>query len=180
MPTSAKLPEGTTIRLLHVDDAAALAEAYWRNRLHLAPWEPTRDDDYFTPAGQRSVVFNQLSQQSAGTGYPLVVAQGEQIVGRITLSGIGRGPFQSASIGYWVDAAHTGRGIARAMVEHVVDVARDELRLHRLEAGTLLHNTASQAVLTRCGFEQYGLAPRYLKIAGEWQDHLLFQRILHD
>jgi ribosomal-protein-alanine N-acetyltransferase len=49
-----------------------------------------------------------------------------------------------------------------------------------VEAGTLLHNTGSQRVLERSGFELYGTAPRYLFIAGAWQDHRLYQRILHD
>jgi ribosomal-protein-alanine N-acetyltransferase len=30
-------------------------------------------------------------------------------------------------------------------------------------------------VLRRSGFTPIGVAPRYLRIAGEWQDHLLFQ-----
>lgn len=54
-----------------------------------------------------------------------------------------------------------------------------ELRLHRLEASTLLHNIGSQRVLEKAGFERIGMAPKYLRIAGEWQDHALFQIILH-
>ncbi|SDR96586.1 GNAT family N-acetyltransferase [Microterricola viridarii] len=184
MPTSANLPralpDGTALRLLRADDSAALTRAYLRNRAHLAPWEPVRSEDYFTPAGQRSVVLGQLGQYGAGTGFPLVLSDGAEILARINLSGIARGPFQSASLGYWVDGEYTGRGIAQAMLQHVVELARDRLQLHRLEAGTLLHNAASQAVLARAGFERIGVAPRYLKIAGDWQDHVLFQRILHD
>nr|WP_315850337.1 GNAT family protein [Arthrobacter woluwensis] len=51
------------------------------------------------------------------------------------------------------------------------------LGLHRLEAGTLLHNTASQRVLLKNGFTVFGTAPRYLRIQGRWQDHRLFQRL---
>ena len=65
-----------------------------------------------------------------------------------------------------------------AAVDAVLTVARDDLHLHRVEAATLLHNAASQRILLRAGFERIGLAPRYLRIAGEWQDHALFQRIL--
>jgi ribosomal-protein-alanine N-acetyltransferase len=32
-------------------------------------------------------------------------------------------------------------------------------------------------VLEKNGFERIGLARRYLKIAGEWRDHFLFQRV---
>ena len=44
----------------------------------------------------------------------------------------------------------------------------------------MVHNTASQAVLERCGFEEYGVARRFLFLGGAWQDHRLYQRILHD
>jgi ribosomal-protein-alanine N-acetyltransferase len=65
-----------------------------------------------------------------------------------------------------------------AAVGVAVNLARDDLRLHRIQAGTLPHNVASQTVLKRCGFIEFGLAPEYLRIAGRWQDHRLFQRIL--
>jgi ribosomal-protein-alanine N-acetyltransferase len=54
-----------------------------------------------------------------------------------------------------------------------------DLGLHRLEAGTLAHNEASQVVLRRCGFDQYGKAAQYLFIVGAWQDHVMFEKILH-
>ena len=78
-----------------------------------------------------------------------------------------------------MDGACTGRGVATAAVAHVVAAcARDGL--HRLQAGTLLHNAASQAVLQRNGFERIGVARRYLRIAGTWQDHVLLERLLED
>ena len=73
----------------------------------------------------------------------------------------------------------TGAGIGSAAVEFAVDAARDELGLHRLQAATLPHNAASQRILKRAGFTEIGVAPAYLKIAGSWQDHILFQRILY-
>jgi ribosomal-protein-alanine N-acetyltransferase len=54
-------------------------------------------------------------------------------------------------------------------------IAFEELKLHRVQAETLLHNVASQRVLERNGFVRYGVAPDYLQIAGEWQDHAMYQ-----
>jgi len=48
------------------------------------------------------------------------------------------------------------------------------LRLHRLEAACLPHNEASMRLLESVGFEREGYARAYLRIAGRWQDHVLF------
>ena len=48
------------------------------------------------------------------------------------------------------------------------------LELHRLEAACLPTNAASQGVLRKLGFKEEGYARKYLRINGEWCDHLLF------
>ena len=172
------LLHGVEMKLMAASDAGALAEAYRRNRAYLAPWEPLREDSYFTAAGQEAVIAAKLTLCGAGTEVPWVLADGERIIGTITLTGIVRGPFLSANLGYWVDAGYAARGIGTAAVAAVVETARERLGLHRIQAATLPQNAASQRVLERQGFERIGLAPQYLKIAGQWQDHVLFQRIL--
>jgi ribosomal-protein-alanine N-acetyltransferase len=173
------LSADVSLRLIEDDDADAIAEAYRRNRQHLAPWEPERSEAFFTASHQSSVVTTQLEHYAAGTGLPLVLVAEDEIVGRVNLSNIVRGAFQSASVGYWVDGAHTGRGLASAAIEALIAYSRDELALHRLEASVLPHNAASRRVLANTGFQSFGLAPSYLQIAGVWQDHLLTQRILY-
>ena len=59
----------------------------------------------------------------------------------------------------------------------MIEIAFGEFALHRLEAGTLVDNFASQRVLEKNGFERIGLARNYLLIAGEWRDHVLFERV---
>ncbi|MCX4645121.1 GNAT family N-acetyltransferase [Streptomyces sp. NPDC055059] len=154
-------------------DAQAIADAYLRNREHLRPFEPHRGPEFATAAGQAA----RLAEPGSARW---VVTDGDLVIGRADLSGIVLGPFRSASLGYWIDAGYVGRGLARRAVREVCRAARDELGLHRLDAGTLLDNHASQRVLAACGFERYGTAPEYLHINGRWRDHHLFQRILHD
>ncbi|MEU6088698.1 GNAT family protein [Streptomyces sp. NPDC047085] len=169
------------MRRLTRGDAPALAAAYTENRKHLEPWEPVRPESFFTAAGQADRIEGLLRQCADGTAVPWVFeAQGDQIVGAITLSGITRGPFCSSYLGYWVAADQQNRGLATAAVERVCLLARDSVGLHRIEASTLIGNTGSQRVLRKCGFEPIGLAPKYLHINGRWQDCRLFQRVLHD
>ena len=54
------------------------------------------------------------------------------------------------------------------------------LQLHRLEAGCVPANVASVRVLEKSGFKREGLARSYLRINGNWQDHLLFARLNDD
>ena len=162
-------------RLMTVADAPAMAALLRANRDFLAPWDPTRDDDYFTDDGQQTIIGDALRQHEQGITLPHVILADGRIAGRITVSNIVRGPLLSGSLGYWVTAELNGRGVATAAARAIARIAFDELQLHRLEAGTLLHNTASQRVLQRVGFLRYGRAPRYLKIAGEWRDMELFQ-----
>ena len=174
------LADGILLRPVEPRDAEPLADAYRRNREHLAPWEPTRDEQFFTTRWHRDEIALLLDQLDAGRKIPLVLVDGDEVVGRVNVNGIMRGAFQSASLGYWVDAAYGGRGLATSAVLAVVGLALDDLGLHRLEASTLPHNHRSQRVLERAGFEVIGVAPRYLQFAGTWQEHRLYQRILHD
>jgi ribosomal-protein-alanine N-acetyltransferase len=163
-------------RLISPDDAPALSELLRQNRDFLAPWDPVRSDDWFTVEGQRAAIRDMLARYDEGAELPHVVLDDTgRLAGRITLTSIVRGPFLSANLGYWVAAERNGRGLAGAAVRHVTGIAFRELGLHRIEAGTLVHNAASQRVLERNGFVRFGLAPRYLRIAGRWQDHVLFQ-----
>ncbi|CAN5360712.1 GNAT family N-acetyltransferase [soil metagenome] len=166
----------TPTRLVTLDDAPVVAQLLQDNREFLAPWEPIRPEGYATADGQREVIRTALDGHEQGSTLPhVIVDDSGHVVGRITLNGITRGPFQSCSLGYWLSASHNGRGLATAAVRDMMRVAFDELGLHRIQAGTLRHNVRSQRVLERNGFVRFGVAPAYLHIAGAWQDHILFQ-----
>jgi [ribosomal protein S5]-alanine N-acetyltransferase len=163
-------------RLISLDDAAPLARLLTVNRDYLAPWSPLQSERYFTADGQREVLARDLAGYERGGMLPLAIVDADGAVcGRINLNSIIRGAFQGASVGYWVSESRIGRGLATAAVADVIDIGFGELGLHRLEAATLLHNTPSQRVLTRNGFRPFAVAEAYLKIAGRWQDHILYQ-----
>ena len=163
-------------RLITPGDAPALTRIVCDDRDFLAPWEPLRDDSSFTLDGQRQEIDSALRRHQQGASLPHVITdEAGRVVGRITLSGVTRGPFQSCSVGYWVSERANGRGLATAALRDIIRIAFEDMGLHRVQAETLLHNIASQRVLQHAGFIQYGMAPQYLNIAGRWQDHLMFQ-----
>ena len=156
------------IRPLTVHDAGELAALLVENRAFLAPFEPPRDERFYTIDGQ-------LERIERENKHAFAILDEERIAGTATLSRVIHGPLQSANLGYWVAERANGRGLATKAVGALIPIAFGELGLHRLEAGTLTDNLASQRVLEKNGFERIGLARGYLHIGGAWRDHILFQ-----
>jgi ribosomal-protein-alanine N-acetyltransferase len=160
------------IRKLTADDAEELTRLLVANREAHRPFQPLLPDAYFTVDAQRERLT--VSDHVYG------ILDRDALAGTITFSNLVGDPFRNATVGYWVDDARRGRGLATAAVAAVAELAFGELGLHRLEAATLVDNAASQRVLEKNRFLRIGLAPRYLQIAGAWRDHLLFQRTVED
>ena len=93
------------------------------------------------------------------------------------MSNVRRGVAQDGTLGYWIGKPYARQGFMSAALRLMLGLAFQHLSLHRVEAACLPQNEASAALLRRCGFEQEGLARAYLKIGGEWRDHLLFAKL---
>ncbi|MEU8222412.1 GNAT family protein [Kribbella sp. NPDC048915] len=171
------LTDTVILRPVRLEDAPSYCEALQRSREQVAPWEPRRTAEWYGPEFQTQRFADQLARENL---IPWVLAEGDRVIGTMTLSNIVLGPWRNGDIGYWVDVAETGRGLATAGLTAVCRLADEVLLLHRIAASTGAGNTRSQQVLEKCGFEQYGFAPRYLHIDGHWQDSKLYHRILND
>jgi ribosomal-protein-alanine N-acetyltransferase len=168
------------IRPLTVDDADELTALLVRNREFLRATEPMRPPDFYTLTAQIERLGVLEHSRETGDGYAYAILDDGELAGTISLSNVTRGIFESANVGYWVDGARNGRGLASRAVAAVVVAAFGPIGLHRLEAGTLVDNFGSQRVLEKNRFARIGIATRYLRIAGEWRDHVLFQRTVED
>ena len=164
------------IRPMRPEDGEELAALYRANRDFLAPFEPERPPAFFTAEGQR----DRLDRQLADDTHPFAILDAGAIAGTINLFGIVRDSLESGTIGYWIDSARNRRGLATGAVDEILDYAFGDLGLHRVEASTLVDNVPSQRVLEKNGFERIGLARGYLRIAGDWRDFFLFQRLGDD
>ena len=97
-----------------------------------------------------------------------------RLAGQVTIDNIVRGAMRSGHLGYWIDRAVAGRGMASLAVALVCDHAFGPIGLHRLQADIRPENGPSQRLVKRLGFAQEGLLRRYLDIDGDWRDHLSF------
>jgi ribosomal-protein-alanine N-acetyltransferase len=176
-------PAVTAIRAVRPADADALLDLRLRNRDFLAPWDPLRPASFFSRAGQAEWIAVQQRAWTEDRGYGFVMldtADDDRVVGGINLFNIVRSARQSAGMGYWVDEASGSRGHATAAVRLIAVFAFEHLGLHRLEPAVMPRNARSTRVMEKAGFTREGLAVRYLRIAGVWEDHALFALTAED
>jgi len=168
--------ERVMLRTPQMADYPAWAELRTNSRDFLMPWEPLWAPDELSRASFRRRVRHYLRDLREDVGYALFIYDIDSavLVGGLTLCNVRRGVTQSCTLGYWVGAKYANQGYMTAAVRAVVPFVFDSLELHRLEAACLPTNTASIRLLERTGFKREGLARRYLRINGVWQDHLLY------
>jgi ribosomal-protein-alanine N-acetyltransferase len=113
-------------------------------------------------------------ERHLGSGYGFGIFVGERFAGEVTLSSITGGPFQSASIGYWIDEALAGRGFVPEAVVVTLRFAFEVISLHRVEISIIPRNSASRRVMEKLAVRQEGIAERFLEIDGVWEDHVRY------
>lgn len=168
--------QGVTLRIPSPIDHVAWSALRDQSRDYLQPWEPKwPEDDLSRPAFRRRLTVYER-EMDAGTAWPFFIHRHEDdaLVGAVTLSNIRRGVAETGTLGYWIGRPYAGRGHATDAVRAICRFAFDTLRLHRVEAACVPGNDRSRRVLEKAGFEHEGQARAYLKINGEWADHLLF------
>ncbi len=146
----------------------------------LQPFEPRWTHDELSRSSFKARLRRQEADINSGRGLPWFVfnnGRESTLMGGLTLSNIRRGVAQTATLGYWMGEPFAGLGYMSEAVTAVCASAFEVHRLHRVEASTVLDNSRSQRLLTKCEFEKEGVAKSYLKINGQWADHILFARI---
>jgi ribosomal-protein-alanine N-acetyltransferase len=168
--------DGVFLRPPRAADYGAWSDLRRRSRVFLQPWEPSWPADDLSRGAYRRRLAAYQKDMDLGVGYSFLVfrKRDRELVGGITLSNIRRGVAQMGSIGYWVGEPYARQGHTLAAVRALSGFGLGRLGLHRLEAACLPENDASRGLLLSAGFLLEGRATAYLKINGDWRDHLLF------
>lgn len=154
-----------------------------QSRAFLVPWEASWPADDLSRGAFSYRLKHYRGNVRKDNAYPLLIFKADgnkELVGGITVSNVRRGIAQTAQLGYWIGQPHANMGYMSEAVRAVADFCFDQLSLNRLEAACLINNGPSARVLEKCGFIQEGVARKYLKINGQWQDHLLFALLRDD
>jgi len=106
-----------------------------------------------------------------------VATDADRVVGWVAVTGYSdrccyRGV---ADLSVYVDPAAQGRGVGRALLEHLIaDTERSGI--WTLQAGVFPENAASLALHRSCGFRVVGTRERIGELDGSWRDVVLLER----
>lgn len=175
VPKVRLITDRLVVRLVYERDAWRLADYYSENRQFLKPWEPYRDESYYSHSGwqARLAMIEEMHQQQSAFYFALMDEDEKEILGVANYSNLVRGAFNACYLGYSLGDKWQGQGL---MFEALTSTNRYMLRvqsLHRIMANYMPHNPRSGNLLARLGFEKEGYAKDYLLIDGQWQDHVL-------
>lgn len=179
LPLVRLTPRLTVRPLVPADREAWIAGILASAEMH-APWVSARGPDWNAEA-EWEVLVAKLGDGSAR--FVGVAADG-RIAAWVNLNQVIRGATQGAIAGWSVNAEFAGGGYATEAVAALLDLAFSPepagLALHRVSAGIMPENLRSLRVAEKCGFRREGFAPKLVKIAGEWRDHVLFAKLAEE
>lgn len=164
------------IRPFVLEDVQALLDLRVRNRQFFQPFEPIQSEEHFTYEGQLQAIQKCIQNFATDAGYAFGIFHQETdaLIGRVNLSNISRGAFQSCTIGYYLDQTCNNHGYMTKAVQLVTQFAFGNASLHRLQAAVMPHNQPSIRVIEKLNFQYEGLARFYLCINGKWEDHKIY------
>jgi RimJ/RimL family protein N-acetyltransferase len=135
----------------------------WRMRPEVTNWllRTTVDPDAFRRAWLDGVDDRDDHSAIAFVGDEIVGTASLWITDAMGQSHVDPGPWRraEAGIGYLIDPAHAGHGYATEIATALLELAFNDLGLHRVTAGCFADNVASWRVMEKVGMrrEQHGV-----------------------
>lgn len=161
------------IRLVKQEDAERLSSYFCDNEHHFRVWEPIREPGYYSEVSltERLTEYEELHRKGAAAHFIGVI--NTDVVAHCSLTNVVYGPLRACFMGYGVAKSHEGTGAMTKVCTAAINYAFTELALNRIMANYMPCNRRSANLLNKLGFSKEGLAKRYLKINGKWEDHVL-------
>lgn len=154
---------------------------YQENKKHLKPYEPVRDSSFYTLREQGQILHEDRERLRNGQALKLYLTlpNNSKIIGLLHFSSLVMGAFCSCFVGYNLHENYVGKGYMTEALKKGIEIMFDDYYLHRIEANIMPSNERSIHVVEKLGFKEEGLAKSYLKINGQWEDHIHYV-ILND
>ena len=162
-------------------DALPLVEAVRASLPELQQWLPWAHGGYGRQDAQAYIRESSRSWKD-GKAFDLAIRRADdprRHIGNVSIWFISKS-FRTGEIGYWIRTDETTKGIATEVTERALEIAFDEMRLHRVILRIAIGNTASERIGEKLGFTREGILREEIKIRGQWLDHSVWGLLDHE
>jgi len=162
-------------------DPLSLVEAVRVSLPELSLWLPWAHPTYGRSDAQ-AYVRESMRSWKEGKAFDFAIRaldEPRRHLGNISVWFISRS-FRTGEIGYWIRSDETGKGLATEATRKALEIAFDELRLHRVILRIAIGNRPSERVAEKLGFTREGVLREEIKIRGTWLDHSVWGMLEHE
>lgn len=163
------------LRVLDKSYADLVLDYYLRNKNFLEEWEDVKSKEFYTKQYHEAQLEKDGSDCENSRALRLWVFKkedGSRVIGSVAFNNIVKGAFFSCHLGYKLDKDEINKGYISEAIQKGIEVMFSEYGLHRIEANIMPKNIRSFRVVEKLGFYNEGLAYKYLRINGKWEDHI--------
>lgn len=165
------------LKILDETNAAQVLDYFDRNRSFLDEWEMKHPEEFYTLSARAEQLRRDMRDLEEKRALRLWIIKKEdaetgRVIGTIAFNNIVWGAFLSCHLGYKLDKDEINKGYITEALKKGIDIMFEEYGLHRIEANIMPKNIRSLRVVEKLGFYHEGLAKKYLRINGKWEDHI--------
>ncbi len=161
------------LRVLNSSYTSAILPFYERNLEFFSEWEPGITEKFLSEeflSGFLDLEFKLALKNRHIRYWFSIKDMPDKIIGSVSFQDILKGDFKACQIGYKIDKAYGGTGLAHEAVKAAVSSMQKDNDIHRIEALISVNNYPSIRLAKHLGFVKEGISRKHVMIDGEWKD----------
>jgi ribosomal-protein-serine acetyltransferase len=162
-------------------DADEMTEAVQASQMELNEWLPWAHLGY-SKGDATNYIRDSLKSWREERAYDLAIRtldEPDRHIGNISVWFVSRS-FKAGEIGYWVRTDETAQGVATEVAARALQIAFEELKMHRVILRIAVGNRPSERVAEKLGFFREGILREEIKVRGVWLDHSVWGLLEHE
>lgn len=168
---------GIILRVLAPTEAARTLQFYDKNKSSFDCYEIEKPSAFYTIDFQKKLLKAEYDNFLRGTGIRYFLSDErfpDDIIGCVSFFDIKHGDFEHCVTGYKIDEEYRRLGYGTKMLALATYIITHDFGMHRVEAYIMPSNKPSVRLAENCGYKPEGIAKGYVRLNGEWTDHLRY------